>query len=96
MGSLILALGLCIVMGRESEHWGPWATVGAFMIALGMTLQFVNFIKSAINGKPAPTNPWNSKSLEWTHTVSPPGPGNFGDTDVVVDENWGPYEYNKG
>ncbi len=32
MGSLILALGLCIVMGRESEHWGPWATVGAFAV----------------------------------------------------------------
>jgi len=47
MGSLILALGLCIVLGRESEHWGPWATVGAFALVaavwgvLGMVLELV-------------------------------------------------------
>jgi cytochrome c oxidase subunit 1 len=79
------------------ERWTDFhhiATYGSWMIAAGMTLQFLNFIKSAINGKPAPTNPWHSRSLEWTHTASPPGPGNFGDTDVVVDENWTPYNYN--
>jgi len=83
------------VMGFYFEDFHKVATIGAFTIALGMVLQTINFIKAAFSGKPAPTNPWNSQSLEWTHTASPPGPGNFGDTDVVVDENWGPYEYNK-
>ena len=83
------------VMGFYFEDFHKVATIGAFTIALGMLLQTINFIYAAFAGKPAPTNPWNSKSLEWTHTVSPPGPGNFGDTDVVVDENWSPYEYSK-
>jgi len=83
------------VMGFYFEDFHKVATLGAFTIALGMVLQTINFIYAAFAGKPAPTNPWNSKSLEWTHTVSPPGPGNFGDTDVVVDENWSPYEYGK-
>jgi len=83
------------VMGFYFEDFHKVATIGAFTIALGMLLQTINFVYAAFAGKPAPTNPWNSKSLEWTHTVSPPGPGNFGDTDVVVDENWSPYEYSK-
>ncbi|MEG3619458.1 cbb3-type cytochrome c oxidase subunit I [Magnetovibrio sp. PR-2] len=84
------------VLGRSFQEFHFIATIGAGVIAIGMLLQFINFIASAFNGKPAPTNPWNSKSLEWTHTASPPGPGNFGDTDVIVDENWSPYEYTKG
>ncbi|MCK5444638.1 MAG: cbb3-type cytochrome c oxidase subunit I, partial [Rhodospirillaceae bacterium] len=70
------------------------ATYGSFIVAAGMLLQFANFIYAAVAGKKAPLNPWNSQSLEWTHTQSPPGPGNFID-DVVVDENWSPYNYNK-
>ena len=84
-----------VVMGYKFEDYHMVATIGAATIAIGMLLQTINFIYSAFAGKPAPANPWNSKSLEWTHTASPPGPGNFGDTDVVVDENWSPYEYQK-
>jgi len=84
------------VWGMHFQDFQRIATYGSWIIAAGMLLQFMNFIKAAINGPVAPTNPWGSKSLEWTHTASPPGPGNFGDTDVVVDENWSPYEYNKG
>ena len=84
------------VMGYSFEQYQTLATYGSWMIASGMVLQTINFIYSAFAGKPASLNPWNSQSLEWTHTESPPGPGNFGDTDVVVDENWTPYNYNKG
>lgn len=83
------------VWGMHFQDFQKIATYGSWIIALGMLLQFVNFIKAAINGPVAPLNPWNSLSLEWTHTQSPPGPGNF-PKDVVVDENWSPYEYNKG
>lgn len=83
------------VMGYSFEQFNTIATYGSWIIAAGMLLQTINFIKAAIAGPVAPTNPWNSVSLEWTHTPSPPGPGNF-PQDVVVDENWSPYEYNKG
>ncbi|MCR4378828.1 MAG: cbb3-type cytochrome c oxidase subunit I [Rhodospirillales bacterium] len=84
------------VFGYTFQQFNTIATYGSWIIAVGMLLQFMNFIKAAISGPVAPLNPWGSKSLEWTHTASPPGPGNFGDTDVVVDENWSPYEYNRG
>ena len=82
-------------MFPQFEGMHQIATVGAFIVAAGMLLQFINFIYAAVAGRKAPLNPWNSRSLEWTHTQSPPGPGNFID-DVVVDENWTPYDYNKG
>ena len=84
------------VFGYTFQQFNTISTYGSWIIAVGMLLQFANFIKAAISGPVAPLNPWGSKSLEWTHTASPPGPGNFGDTDVVVDENWSPYEYNRG
>lgn len=84
------------IFGYTFQQFNTIATYGSWIIAVGMLLQFMNFIKAAISGPVAPLNPWGSKSLEWTHTASPPGPGNFGDTDVVVDENWSPYEYNRG
>lgn len=82
------------VWGYSFEQFQLIATYGSWIIAVGMLLQFVNFIKAAINGPVAPLNPWGSLSLEWTHTQSPPGPGNFPEP-VVVSEDWGPYEYNK-
>ena len=81
------------VLGYNFEWYHTIATYGSWIVAAGMILQTINFIYAAFAGKPAPTNPWGSQSLEWTHTASPPGPGNFGDTDVVVDENWTPYKY---
>jgi len=81
------------VLGHNFQWYHTIATYGSWIVAAGMILQTINFIYAAFAGKPAPTNPWGSQSLEWTHTASPPGPGNFGETDVVVDENWSPYKY---
>ena len=81
------------VLGYDFQWYHTIATYGSWIVAAGMILQTVNFIYAAFAGKPAPTNPWGSQSLEWTHTASPPGPGNFGEHDVVVDENWTPYKY---
>lgn len=82
------------VWGYSFEQFQMIATYGSWIIAVGMLLQFINFIKAAINGPVSPLNPWGSLSLEWTHTQSPPGPGNFLEP-VVVSEDWNPYEYNK-
>ncbi|TCS62646.1 cytochrome c oxidase subunit I [Varunaivibrio sulfuroxidans] len=80
-------------MFPQFQPYHEVATAGAFLIGIGMLLQFINFIYAAINGPIAEDNPWKSKSLEWTHCPNPPGPGNFPE-DVVVDENWTPYNYN--
>ena len=81
-------------MFPQFEPYHQVATYGAWMVAIGMALQFYNFIYSAINGPKAEANPWKSKSLEWTHCPNPPGPGNFPE-DVVLDADWTPYNYAK-
>ena len=69
------------------------ATYGAFIMGLGMLIALVNFVYSAFAGEKCTSpNPWNSNSLEWTQTVSPPGPGNFLH-DVSVPAGWSPYQY---
>ncbi len=70
------------------------ATYGSFLVALGMVLTLINWIKSAFWGVKSEANPWHSKSLEWTHTPNPPGPGNF-PHDVTVSADWTPYDYVK-
>jgi len=79
-------------MFPQFEPYHNVATIGAFITAAGISLMLINWIKAAINGPKAPENPWNSKSLEWTHCPNPPGPGNF-PKDVVVDKDWTPYNY---
>ncbi len=80
-------------MFPEFEPYHQVATFGAFLIAAGVTLMIAGWVISAFRGPVVGTNPWGSKSLEWTHTESPPGPGNF-PRPVRVDESWTPYNYN--
>lgn len=68
------------------------ATLGAFIAAAGILLMIVGWIHSAFRGEKIGSNPWRSKSLEWTHTDSPPGPGNFRQP-VEVAQGWSPYAY---
>ncbi len=70
------------------------ATVGAIVTILGILVMFINWIYSAIAGEKASDNPWGSSSLEWTHTETPPGPGNF-PTPPTVSEDWTPYNYSE-
>jgi len=81
-------------MFPEFENAQVMATFGALVIALAMALTFVNWIHGAIAGSPAEKNPWGSASMEWTHTDSPPGPGNF-PTPPTVDADWTPYNYKR-
>ncbi|MCP4780203.1 MAG: cytochrome c oxidase subunit I [Hyphomicrobium sp.] len=80
-------------MFPEFEPYHLIATFGSALVAVGVTLMIVGWIYAAFRGPKVSTNPWNSKSLEWTHTESPPGPGNF-QRPVRVDESWTPYNYN--
>jgi cytochrome c oxidase subunit 1 len=70
------------------------ATYGAFLSGVGILLMVIGWVISAIAGPKTNDNPWGSKSLEWTHTETPIGPGNF-KKDVVVASDWTPYDYAK-
>jgi cytochrome c oxidase subunit 1 len=66
-------------------------TVGAFILALGILVTFVAWIRG-LNGPRAGRDPWGSPSLEWT-TQSPPPPQNFDSFPVEVPQDWNPYRY---
>ena len=65
------------------------ATVGSWFLALGILIMFANFIRSLKKGTPAPDNPWQGLTLEWS-TSSPPPEENFHEIPTVTD--W-PYSY---
>lgn len=51
-------------------------TVGAFILAIGLLLFFINVVVSRKRGATAGPNPWDAPSLEWS-VSSPPPPYNF-------------------
>ena len=57
------------------------ATIGSFVLALGLVLTLVNAIVSRVSGPRAGHDPWGGDSLEW-FALSPPDPHNF---DVLPD-----------
>jgi heme/copper-type cytochrome/quinol oxidase subunit 1 len=57
------------------------ATIGAFMLAIGIVLTLANAIVSRTNGARAGHDHWGADSLEWL-ALSPPEPHNF---DVLPD-----------
>jgi cytochrome c oxidase subunit 1 len=57
------------------------ATIGAFVLALGIVLSIVNALLGIKGGTPAGHDAWGGETLEWFAT-SPPPPHNF---DVVPD-----------
>ena len=65
--------------------WGPWnlvATIGAFILGLGVLIFVINLIYSMVKGKPSGFDPWDARTLEWT-TPNPPPVYNFAATPVV-------------
>jgi cytochrome c oxidase subunit 1 len=57
------------------------ATIGAFVLAIGIVLALLNVVLSLRSGVRAGPDPWRGSTLEWFAT-SPPPPHNF---DVVPD-----------
>jgi cytochrome c oxidase subunit I len=52
------------------------ATIGAFIIALGMLVALANLVITLRRPRTAPADPWQGNTLEWA-TTSPPPPYNF-------------------
>jgi cytochrome c oxidase subunit I+III len=72
--------------------WGDLnylATVGAFMMGLGVLVFLVNVIYSKLAGAIAGDNPWGADTLEWS-VSSPPPPYNYQNIQVVQGRhvNW--------
>jgi cytochrome c oxidase subunit I len=66
-------------------------TVAAILTGLAQLIFLYNLIHSRYWGKPAPENPWEATSLEWSTPSSPPPFNNFGGTFPVVYHD--PYQY---
>jgi cytochrome c oxidase subunit 1 len=52
------------------------ATLGAFVLAIGVLMVLINCLRSLRFGRIAPADPWGGNTLEW-YTSSPPPPHNF-------------------
>jgi len=59
-------------------------TVAALLTGAAQLIFLYNFIHSRFWGKPAPDNPWECTSLEWSTPSSPPPFDNFGPNLPVV------------
>src|SRR6202049_3681851 len=58
-------------------------TVAAILTGVAQLIFVYNLIHSRFWGKPAPDNPWEATSLEWS-TATPPPWNNFGGNDPIV------------
>jgi cytochrome c oxidase subunit 1 len=64
------------------------ATIGSWILTLGLLLMAVTFIQALRRGEKASNNPWGAKTLEW-QTPSPPPTENFAEIPVVTDRPYG-------
>ena len=76
----------------EEAGLGPWnmaSTVGAFIIAVSVMVFMINWMHSKRRGRPAPDDPWDARTLEWT-MPSPTPEYNFAVEPVVssLDDFW--------
>lgn len=74
----------------EYEALNKISTMGSWIIGLGFIIALINIIYSLKKGEDAGQNPWDSKTLEWTHAATPPIHENFKEIPTVTG---GPYEY---
>jgi len=68
------------------------ATVGSWILALGLIIMIVNLWRGLFWGEPFGENPWGGATLEWT-IATPPPTENFEEDPVVTH---GPYDFKKG
>ncbi|MDP9074003.1 MAG: cytochrome c oxidase subunit I [Actinomycetota bacterium] len=69
--------------------WNMVSTVGAFTIAAGMLVFLYNVLVVTRKAGPAPADPWDARTLEWS-IPSPPPEYNFAEIPTVhsLDDYW--------
>ncbi len=67
--------------GTGVDAYNLIATIGSFVLGVGIVMTLANAISSRVNGPRAGHDPWGGETLEW-FTLSPPEPHNF---DVLPD-----------
>jgi cytochrome c oxidase subunit 1 len=77
-------------MLQPFQHLNVLATVGTVLLVAAQIPFVVNVVRSLVAGKPAPDNPWQANTLEWS-TSSPPPHDNWGAREPLVHR--GPYDY---
>jgi cytochrome c oxidase subunit 1 len=62
--------------------WNLVASIGSFILAVGILFFLINVVITARNKEQAPLDPWDARTLEWL-TTSPPKAHNFDRIPVV-------------
>jgi len=62
--------------------WNLVASIGSFILAVGVLVFLINVVYTARKGKASPLDPWDARTLEWL-TTSPPKAHNFDRIPVV-------------
>ena len=77
------------VEGMGWEFWNGVATGGVFILIIGFLLVMDNIGRHWKNGEPAPADPWDARTLEWS-IPSPPPEYNFKEIPIVrsLDDWW--------
>ena len=85
-------------MPRRYYHYLPEfaplnlvATIGSWILALGLIIMLVNLFRGLFRGEPAGDNPWGGATLEWS-IPTPPATENFVEEPVVTH---GPYDFTR-
>jgi cytochrome c oxidase subunit 1 len=75
--------------GMGWEFWNGVSTFGVFIIIISFLAFMLNFIKSSRSGEPAPADPWDGRTLEWS-IPSPAPEYNFKEIPQVkaLDDWW--------
>lgn len=68
------------------------STIGAYILGIGFLVALYALVDSLRNGEKAPDNPWGAKTMEWTHTATPPIEHNFHGQPVCTH---GPYDFDE-
>jgi cytochrome c oxidase subunit I len=68
--------------GQGWDTFNLISTIGAFMLVLSTGIFVWNFFRSKTHGAPAPDNPWDAATLEWS-IPSPPPEYNFAEIPLV-------------
>jgi len=54
------------------DFWNKFESINAFILGFAFLLFFINLAWSTTNGEPAPSDPWDARTLEWSIPSPPP------------------------